>query len=588
MNIFVRLILLICLCEGSTIYADWRSDYKLAPGYSLSIDTDGYQLPVAIAFVPDPGESPKDPLYFVTELRGRIKVVTNDKTVHVFAEDFFNAKVEAELPDIRGEIGLAGIALDPNNGYIFVSYGYMDRDGLYRNAVSRFETKPKTFSIKPTSHQTITPVFDHHLSQVSHQIGPMAVIEDKLFVCVGDAEVAANSRDLGSPMGKILRLNLDGSVPDGNPHSVDKDPNNARNLIWASGLRNPFSIALAGNRLYVCDNGPKIDRLVEIHRGADYLYNGTDSSSSSNALYVWSTAVSPVQMDFNPALAKRAGFPSDLHESAFITLAGAPNSPPGAGEWGQKSVVALGIDSENGMLTHIPNQIFAYNGAGSQLPVGLAWGPDGLYIVNLLPDSEGESRILRINYKEGDEHKEIIAPETWTLIRKYACVSCHQIDGIGNGHVAPQILRKGLTDRILGKLNSPTYLDQVKEIDQLGIKPFSEYSDVRRKIIESDGRDKVLDWLTYRIMEPRFDQKAIAMPNQGIKHREARQIAEWLLSIDDYSGGTSTSDQIKSLLPKPSHKATLTFFAIGKVLGFALACICIFFILRVRSKSRND
>jgi hypothetical protein len=40
-------------------------------GFSISIDTEGYHYPTAIAFVPTPGNDPKDPLYFVTELRGR-------------------------------------------------------------------------------------------------------------------------------------------------------------------------------------------------------------------------------------------------------------------------------------------------------------------------------------------------------------------------------------------------------------------------------------------------------------------------------------------------------------------------------------
>ncbi|MDQ8187864.1 PQQ-dependent sugar dehydrogenase [Pelagicoccus sp. SDUM812002] len=576
-----KILTILSLIVGSIAYADWKSDYKLAPGFSLSIDTEGFQLPVAIAFVPEPGPKPEDPLYFITELRGKIKVVTNDRTVHVFAEEFYPAEVEAELPDIRGEVGLAGIALDSKNGYVFVSYCFIDGAGLYRNAISRFETTPGIFSIKPESHRTIAPVFNHHLSQVSHQIGPMLVVEDKLFVCVGDAEVASNSRDLDSPMGKILRFNLDGSVPDGNPHALDDDPIKARNLIWASGLRNPFSITLAGERIYVCDNGPSTDRMVEIIRGTDYLYDGTNDSSSSNARYVWNNAVSPVQMDFDPSLAEKAGFPKQLHNSAYITLSGAPNSPSGAGKWGQKSIVAIGIDSDSGMITHTPQQIYAYDGTGSQLPVGLGWGPDGLYVVNLLPDSEGESRILKLSYENGDEHPKIIAPDPWTLVRQYACVSCHQIDNIGNGHVAPQILRAGITERLLEKLSSPAYLEQVDEIDKLNASPFNEYRNIRKQILESEGREKVLEWVTYRIMEPRFDQKTIAMPNQGIKYREARQMAEWLLAVDEYSENSAT-EQIKALLPSPSHKSMLAFFAIGKIAGIVLAFVGVYFLIRKR------
>ncbi|MCI0481371.1 MAG: hypothetical protein L0213_07270, partial [Candidatus Dadabacteria bacterium] len=55
----------------------------------MAIDTEGYSFPTSIAFVPEPGSGPRDPLYFVTELRGRVKVVTNDRSVHTFAEDIF-------------------------------------------------------------------------------------------------------------------------------------------------------------------------------------------------------------------------------------------------------------------------------------------------------------------------------------------------------------------------------------------------------------------------------------------------------------------------------------------------------------------
>ncbi len=53
---------------------DWRSDWEVEDNFTISIDTRGYNFPSAIAFVPQPGKGhPKDPLYFVTELRERLK-----------------------------------------------------------------------------------------------------------------------------------------------------------------------------------------------------------------------------------------------------------------------------------------------------------------------------------------------------------------------------------------------------------------------------------------------------------------------------------------------------------------------------------
>ena len=53
-------------------------------------------MPTAIAVVPNLGSGPKDPLYFVAELRGRIRVVTNDRSVHTFAEGFVGFTPEKE------------------------------------------------------------------------------------------------------------------------------------------------------------------------------------------------------------------------------------------------------------------------------------------------------------------------------------------------------------------------------------------------------------------------------------------------------------------------------------------------------------
>ena len=92
--------------DSSEVEGKWQSDWILEPGYSAEVDTQGYSLPTAIAFVPSPGDRPEDPLYYVTELRGSIKVVTNDRKVHEFASDFFDLTPLAELPEGYGQVGM--------------------------------------------------------------------------------------------------------------------------------------------------------------------------------------------------------------------------------------------------------------------------------------------------------------------------------------------------------------------------------------------------------------------------------------------------------------------------------------------------
>ena len=67
---------------------DWKSDWAVEKGFDITVDAQGLRFPTALAFIPNPGPAPKDPLYFVTELSGQVRVVTNDRTVITFAEDF--------------------------------------------------------------------------------------------------------------------------------------------------------------------------------------------------------------------------------------------------------------------------------------------------------------------------------------------------------------------------------------------------------------------------------------------------------------------------------------------------------------------
>src|SRR3990167_8734674 len=148
---------------------DWRNDWGLREDFDIAIDTEGYHFPVSIAFVPEPGSGPKDPLYFVTELRGRVKVVTNDRSVYTFAEDFINFTPPKELPNASGENGLTGICLDPENGYVFVTFVYQDENNILRNNIARFDSTPVTFSQKPLSMTTFTDVLSREGSSPSHQ-----------------------------------------------------------------------------------------------------------------------------------------------------------------------------------------------------------------------------------------------------------------------------------------------------------------------------------------------------------------------------------------------------------------------------------
>jgi len=241
--VYLVIVLVAASVAGTSLTAsesDWRTDWTVRRGFNIVIDAQGFEFPTAIAFVPNPGSSPKDPLYFVTELKGTIKVVTNDRSVVTFAEDFFRREVERVVPAIGDEVGLAGICLDAENGYVFVTFAYRDSDNLQRNNVVRFGSKPGTFSHAPTSQMEFTELFAPFSSIPSHQIGPCQVNDGLLYVNVADGGRIQQSQQLDSLLGKVLRMTLDGQPAPGNPFYQDDNSMKPSNYVWASGLRNPF------------------------------------------------------------------------------------------------------------------------------------------------------------------------------------------------------------------------------------------------------------------------------------------------------------------------------------------------------------
>ena len=214
---------------------DVRSDWAVRKGFNIDIDSQGFQFPTSIAFVPNPGPSPKDPLYFVTEIRGTIKVVTNDRSVFTFAKDFFSLKPRHELPSGSGEVGMAGMCLAPGEGYVFATFAYQDENNTLRNNIVRFKTEPETFSLLPSSQMSFTEVFAPFRSVVSHQIGPCQVMDNLLYVNVGDGHQPLQSQKVNSLLGKVLRMTFDGNPVTGNPFYTNDGRTSAEDYVWALG-----------------------------------------------------------------------------------------------------------------------------------------------------------------------------------------------------------------------------------------------------------------------------------------------------------------------------------------------------------------
>lgn len=90
-----------------------------------------------------------------------------------------------------------------------------------------------------------------------------------LFVSSGDRQQMTPAQELSNDLGKILRLNLDGSPAAGNPFADQGYP---ASEIWSYGHRNPLGLAFdADGRLWSSEMGPKGgDEINLIESGANY------------------------------------------------------------------------------------------------------------------------------------------------------------------------------------------------------------------------------------------------------------------------------------------------------------------------------
>ena len=98
----------------------------------------------------------------------------------------------------------------------------------------------------------------------------IAFDDTHLYFSIGDRGNRPNGQNLETHAGSILRLNVDGSVPQDNPFV---DVKGARNEIWSYGHRNPQGLVWDGvyQRLWSIEHGPRGgDELNLIERGANY------------------------------------------------------------------------------------------------------------------------------------------------------------------------------------------------------------------------------------------------------------------------------------------------------------------------------
>lgn len=495
----------------------------VAPGYALEVHATGLTLPTAVEFIPDPPNGPDDPFYFVAELQGTVNVVTRSGAVHAFAEvPTYGAQDEAL--EGASQQGLAGICLAPEHGYLFATFTDPDEGGIIRNRIVRFSSEPLTYGLRATGSVELLPLLADFQSAPAHQIGDCVVVDDRVYVGVGDGGDLTSAGRPDVLLGKVLCMDLDGR-PCPEPPYGDSGP---AAYVYAKGFRNPFALAHDGARLVVAENGVDLDRFVGVVRGLDHLWAGSDDALAAFAEVVFPHPFSPVQLAWVPAGTPymapdwgghyvAAGFGSETVPAGVAYFAGA--AQPGAAATPPRYLVQnLGGD-------------------GAQHFAGVAVGPDGLYVTPMLPIGDLGGVVLRLRYDPETAHPVAAKPTSGLTHRvrlealeELGCTGCHQIAGVGGG-IGPPLDQFAVNFYITEYLNSRPYEEQVRALMADPNDPYAHMNPAREEVLRASGRRRTYVWLKNMLLEPRFDDPSRLMPNLGLTEAQAEAARDELIRV---------------------------------------------------------
>ena len=308
MNFHSRDLERVALFAATAIAATTLFTFAAAatPAQTFKVETlaSGLEKPWGIEVLPD------DRL-IITEQPGRLRIIEVDGTVG-------DEIAGTPTVDARGQGGLLDIALDPKfseNRLLYLTFAEPGRnqtngttairarlsndDRQLENVEVIFRQQPKVAS---TKHYGSRLVFDH---------------DGFMFITTGersDRPFRGQSQELGSLLGKVIRLKSDGTIPEDNPFP---NASNARPEIWSYGHRNIQGAAIhpTSGQLWTIEHGPRGgDELNIPQAGKNYgwpvvshgvNYDGSDvgigketAAGMVDPIHTWTPVIAPGGMAF--------------------------------------------------------------------------------------------------------------------------------------------------------------------------------------------------------------------------------------------------------------------------------------------------
>ena len=383
----------------------------------------GLNVPWEIAWGPDNN-------IWITEQSGTISRINPDKG---------RKKILLVIPGVwrHRTSGLLGMALPPNmkeEPFVFVDYTFL-KDSIPFSRLVRYTFSDDTL-IKPMVLLEIPAGNGHFGSRIA--LSP----DKKIMWATGDAQIDGSAQDTTSLDGKILRINMDGSVPTDNPIKGS--------YVWAWGFRNMEGLVYStSGKLYTSENGDATDDEVNlIQKNGNYGWPSIQGMSdlpsekmfhethhTIDPLIAWTPTIAPSGIDYY----NNASIPEWRNSLLMVTLKA-------------QSLRVLKLNSSGTAI--IWEHIFLEKKYGRLRDLCIS--PDGdIYISTSNRDwnpspgfpKTNDDRIIKIFKIKKDEKLKVDsssinnapeASEKQTIYSQY-CSSCHKEDGNGVPNVFPAL-----------------------------------------------------------------------------------------------------------------------------------------------------
>lgn len=240
-GIALLLALALCACTPASQSSPQQPQAHANDTVQLRTIASGLEHPWAVALLPDGG-------FLVSERPGRLRRIAADGTL---------SAPLAGVPAVfaQGQGGLLDVVLDPGfatNRRIWLSYAEPGEDGTAGTAVA-------TATLGQDALRDVNVVYRQtpKLPGGIH-FGSRIAFDGRghVFISQGERNEKSMAQDLDVLQGKLVRLNLDGSVPADNPWA---DAAGVRRAIWSYGHRNAQGLAIdpRSGRLWQSEHGPR-------------------------------------------------------------------------------------------------------------------------------------------------------------------------------------------------------------------------------------------------------------------------------------------------------------------------------------------